>query len=84
MIYKELVDHFGGQQATARALKVKQPSVSAWTTGKCGMSAQVAILTQAKTNGKFKAVDLCPSLRFLVEDVPTIASANSEKNVQVA
>lgn len=61
--YQRLVDHFGCQKATAAALVVKQPSVSAWISGKAHMSAIVAMRAERKTEGKFKAVDLCPKLK---------------------
>lgn len=60
--YQRLVDYFGGQQATATALNVKQPSVSAWVSGKARMSAIVALRAERKTEGAFKAIDLCPQL----------------------
>ena len=61
-IYKDLVEHFGGQKKTAVELNVKQPSVHAWVTGKTKMSALVALRVEQKTQGKFKAVELCPEI----------------------
>lgn len=61
-IYQEVVDYFGGQKKTALELNVKQPSVHAWVVGKAKMSALVALRVQHKTNGKFKAVELCPEI----------------------
>jgi len=61
--YKELVEHFGSQTLTAKALEIKQPSVKAWISGKTKMSEKIAIRAQVATNGKFKAVDLCPALK---------------------
>jgi hypothetical protein len=61
-IYQKLVDHFGSQESTAKALLVKQPSVSNWVNQKKGMSEQVALRAQRVTNGIFKAADLCPAL----------------------
>ena len=63
IIYQRLVSHFGNQKNTAEALLVKQPSVSYWVRGTKSMSELVAIRAQAATNGEFKAVDLCPSLK---------------------
>ncbi|NNP70830.1 MULTISPECIES: Cro/CI family transcriptional regulator [unclassified Acinetobacter] len=62
-IYQSLVDHFGGQENTANALKVSQPSVSGWVRQNKNMSELVAIRAEKATDGKFKAVDLCPSLK---------------------
>lgn len=62
-IYQRLVDFFDGQEKAARALGVKQGSVSGWVTGKHGMSAVVAIRAEEATGGQFKAADLCPDLR---------------------
>lgn len=67
--YQQLVDHFGGQENTAQALLVRQPAVSGWVRGVKNMSERVAIRAQAETNGKFKAVDLCPSLKGSFEQL---------------
>ena len=66
-IYLDLVNYFGGQVKTAEALKVKQPAVSYWVRGKKQMSSDVAIRAQEATNGTFKAVDLCVSLKKFTE-----------------
>ncbi|MFW1734841.1 Cro/CI family transcriptional regulator [Acinetobacter guillouiae] len=71
--FQMLVDHFKGQENTAKALQVKQPAVSGWVNGTKNMSEKVAIRTQKVTEGKFKAADLCPSLKELEE-------INSSKN----
>lgn len=65
--FQVLVDYFKGQENTAKALQVKQPSVSGWVNGTKNMSEKVAIRAQKVTEGKFKASDLCPSLRELEE-----------------
>lgn len=67
--FQMLVDHFGGQENTALALKVKQPAVSGWVRGTKNMSELVAIRAQAATQGKFKAVELCPSLKGSFEQL---------------
>lgn len=59
---KNLVKHFGSQDATAAALNVKQGTVSGWVRGVHGCSAEVAMRAERITNGLFKAVDLRPSL----------------------
>ena len=64
--YQKLVDFFGSQSATADALGIRQPSVNAWLSGKAKMSARLAIKAEKITNGKFKAVDLCPDLKGLL------------------
>ena len=63
---RELVDHFGGSQTnTAKALKVKQPTVYGWLAGKHGISAGAAIRAEMQTDGAFKAVELCADLTAL-------------------
>ena len=69
--FQMLVDHFGGQENTALALKVKQPAVSGWVRGTKNMSELVAIRAQAATQGKFKATELCPSLKGSFEQLTT-------------
>lgn len=66
-IYVDLVSHFKTQTATAEAIGVKQCTVNGYLSGKWQMSEKVAIRTQKVTEGKFKAADLCPSLRELEE-----------------
>lgn len=67
--FQQLVEHFGGQENTAKALLVKQPAVSAWVRGTRKMSELVAIRAQAATNGEFKAIELCPSLKESLEKI---------------
>ena len=64
--YQKLVDFFGTQSATADALGIRQPSVNAWLSGKAKMSAKLALKAEKITDGKFKAVDLCPDLKDLL------------------
>lgn len=66
-IYQNLVKTLGGQVATAKKLKVSQSTISAYTTGRWNMSELVAIRAEKETSGQFKAVDLCPSLKQLIE-----------------
>ncbi|MFB6349451.1 Cro/CI family transcriptional regulator [Moraxella sp. ZJ142] len=68
MDYQELVNHFGSQVETARQLGITQPSVHAWLSGKARMGAVIATKAEIITNGKFKAVDLCPELRKISRD----------------
>lgn len=64
-IYKQLVEHFGGQVHTAKKLNVEQGTVSGWCRGIHGMGAKAAIKAEIETGGKFKAADLCESLSEL-------------------
>lgn len=59
---QQLIDHFGSQQATASALGVKQGTVSGWSRGIHGVSAEVAIKAEIITKGQIKAVELRPTL----------------------
>lgn len=61
-IYKDLVTFFGGQRPTASKLCVSQGTVSGWVRGIHGCSAEVALLAEKITLGKFTAVHLRPSL----------------------
>lgn len=62
-LYKDIVEHFGGQIQTAKALSVSQANVSGYVSGRWNMSAQVAMRAEKATEGKFKATELCPSLK---------------------
>ncbi len=64
-IFESLVAHFGGQTKTAEALDVEQGTVSGWVRGKHGMSPLTAMKAEAKTDGLFKAADLCPAMAGL-------------------
>jgi transcriptional repressor of cell division inhibition gene dicB len=59
---QRLVQHFGDQTKTAKALGVSQPAVSQWLRGACGMSPVIALKAEMVTGGAFMACDLCPSL----------------------
>ncbi|MDV2468871.1 hypothetical protein QR674_07725 [Acinetobacter chinensis] len=62
-LYKKLVAHFGSQIQTASALQVSQANVSGYVSGRWNMSEIVAMRAELATSGKFKAVELCPSLK---------------------
>lgn len=62
-IYQNLIDHFGGQKNTAIAIGVEQPTVSGYLNGRWKMPPIVAIRAEKATDGKFKAIELCPSLK---------------------
>lgn len=57
-----LVMYFGGQVKAAKALGVKQGTVSGWLTGKHGVSEFNALKAERATYGAVKAHELCPSL----------------------
>ena len=61
-VFSDLAKFFGGQVATASALGVTQGTVSGWIRGIHGCSADVALLAERKTGGKFLAKQLRPSL----------------------
>ncbi|MBA6066379.1 transcriptional regulator [Pseudomonas mosselii] len=61
-IFKDLVLFFGGQVATAKALGVTQGTVSGWVRGVHGCSADMALVIQVKTKGRFTAAQFRPSL----------------------
>ncbi|MBR7715568.1 Cro/CI family transcriptional regulator [Acinetobacter nosocomialis] len=59
---KEVVSYFGSQRKTATALDITQPTVNHMiSTGQ--VSVKSALIIQMKTNGQFKALDLCPELK---------------------
>lgn len=62
---KRLIDFFGGQTETAKAMGVKQPAVSGWLNGSSKISEFNAMKAEKLTNGEIKAVDLCPKLADL-------------------
>ncbi|GAB2875844.1 YdaS family helix-turn-helix protein [Microbulbifer echini] len=66
---RKLIEHFGGQKATARALCVSQPTVSNLQHGKHGASAELALCAEFVADGVVRAVDLCPKLAQLFCDV---------------
>ena len=53
MTYEQLIEHFGTQAAAARALGVKQPSVSEWK--KNGIPEDQQLKAQKITKGKLPA-----------------------------
>lgn len=58
----ELVAFFGGQNKTAIALGVSQPTVNGWLSGKHGVSAEVALKAERISSGRIKATALCSRL----------------------
>ncbi len=61
-LLKQAVDYFENQKKAADALGITQPTLNhSLSTGV--VSAEVALRIQKATGGKFKAVDLRPSLK---------------------
>ncbi|KYQ83542.1 hypothetical protein AWW72_13215 [Acinetobacter sp. NRRL B-65365] len=65
---KEVVEHYGSQRKTAEALGITQPTVNHMLSTK-QISVEIALLIQKKTNGKFKALDLRPSLKLSFSEI---------------
>lgn len=60
-----VIDHFGGQAKMADLIGIKQGGISNWLNNKNGISERNALKIEKLTNGKFRAVDLCPRLAEL-------------------
>jgi DNA-binding transcriptional regulator YdaS (Cro superfamily) len=56
---QKLVDHFGGQTKTAKALGVSQAAVSYWLAGIHSISAEHAFKAEEITGGLVTAKELC-------------------------
>lgn len=68
--FVRLVKFFGSQELTAKALGVKQGTVSGWVRGIHGCTAVVALRAEIATGGEVKARDLCPG----IPEQPALAS----------
>lgn len=55
-----LINHFGTQALTAKALGVSQATVSYWLSGAVKISAEKAFLAELATGGAVSAASLCP------------------------
>ena len=55
-----LIQHFGTQALTAKALGVSQATVSYWLSGAVKISAEKAFLAELVTSGSVSAASLCP------------------------
>lgn len=55
-----LIEHFGTQSLTAKALAVSQATVSYWLSGAVKISAEKAFLAELATGGAVSAASLCP------------------------
>lgn len=65
-IVTKLIEHFGGtQEKLASALNVKQGTVTGWLNKKHGIGESNALKIEKLTQGKFKAIELCPRLAEL-------------------
>ena len=58
----ELIEYFGTQTQMARAIGIHQGGISSYLNGRHGISQTVAKTIERVTEGKFKAVDLCPRI----------------------
>lgn len=56
----KLINHFGTQALTAKALGVSQATVSYWLSGAVKISAEKAFLAEIATGGVVSAASLCP------------------------
>jgi len=77
--FSELVKYFGSQQATAKALNVKQGTVSGWVRGLHGCTADVAIKAEIATKGSIKARDLRPSIPSITKNGQFLQNTLSTK-----
>lgn len=59
---RRLISHFGTQEQMARAIGIHQGGISSYLNGRHGISQTVAKTIERVTDGKFKAVDLCPRI----------------------
>lgn len=64
-VVKNLIANFGSQILLADALGLKQGTITGWLNNKHGISERNALKIEKLTNGKFRAVDLCPRLAEL-------------------
>lgn len=55
----KLINHFGTQALTAKALGVSQATVSYWLSGAVKISAEKAFLAELATGGAVSAASLC-------------------------
>ena len=62
LIIANLIAEFGGQVKLAKKIGVEQGTITGWLNKKHGMRESNALKIEKITNGKFKAVDLCPRL----------------------
>ncbi|VVO24394.1 transcriptional regulator [Pseudomonas fluorescens] len=54
-----LINHFGSQSLTGKALGVSQATVSYWASGSQKVSPEKALLAEIATEGAIKASSLC-------------------------
>ncbi len=58
----ELIQQFGGQIKLGKKVGVSQGTITGWLNQKHGISGTNAMKIEKLTNGKFRAIDLCPRL----------------------
>lgn len=61
-ILLELIAEYGSQEKLARAIGVKQGTITGWIHGKHGINELNALRIEKMTNGRVRAIDLCPRL----------------------
>lgn len=62
---KEIITFFGTQQKLGSALGCSQTTVFKWLHNQMNITPLHALKIEKLTNGKFKAVELCPRLAEL-------------------
>lgn len=62
---KKLIDFYGGQVETAKELGRTQALISKLLNNKAKVSPLLALKAEKLTNGKIKAIDLCPRVKEL-------------------
>lgn len=65
-IIADVIAEFGGQVKLAKEVGVEQGTVTGWLNNKHGMRETNALKIEKLTNGKFRAVDLCPRLAEVI------------------
>lgn len=64
-LIQNLIAEFGNQTKLAKAVGVEQGTVTGWLYQKHGVNELNALKIEKITEGKFRAVDLCPRLAEL-------------------
>ncbi|OOS05973.1 Putative antitoxin of toxin-antitoxin system, YdaS/YdaT [Moraxella cuniculi DSM 21768] len=64
-IIQKLINEFGTQIKLGKAIGISQSTIAGWLRLEHGISELTALKIEKITNGKFRAVDLCPRLAEL-------------------
>lgn len=64
-LIEKLIAEFGSQTKLAKAVGVEQGTVTGWLYQKHGVNELNALKIEKITNGRFRAVELCPRLAEL-------------------